>query len=97
MKNVRRGFSLIELIVVIGIIVLLAAILAPMLEKGREQAIQVKCGNNLRQIGAGLSMYANDNGGAYPRTTYVAGAAAVAGTNASAVEPFGTGGRRLTT
>jgi prepilin-type N-terminal cleavage/methylation domain-containing protein len=92
MKNRQTGFTLIELLVVIGIIVLLAAFLLPMLERGREQAVQVKCASNLQQIGAAIAMYANSNNGAYPRTTYVPDAPIVAGTNPDAPEPFASGG-----
>jgi prepilin-type N-terminal cleavage/methylation domain-containing protein/prepilin-type processing-associated H-X9-DG protein len=93
MRNkIGRGFSLIELVIVIGIIALLAAILAPMLEHGREQAIQVKCASNLQQIGAALSMYSNANNGAYPRTIYLPDAPLAYGTGQDALDPFVSGG-----
>lgn len=65
---VRRppAFTLIELLVVISIIALMVAILLPALTKAREQAKQIKCLSNTRQIVIGLASYAMDNDGLYP-------------------------------
>ena len=59
----RSAFSLIELIVVIGIIAVLIALLLPALHKSRQQALSVQCKSNLHQIGQMLIIYANNNQG----------------------------------
>lgn len=58
-----RGFSLIELLVVIGIIAVLLGILLPTLQGARKQALSLKCKANLQQIGQALLIYANNNQG----------------------------------
>jgi prepilin-type N-terminal cleavage/methylation domain-containing protein len=59
--NIRpsRGFTLIELLVVIAIIAVLAGLILPILARARESARRTSCASNLKQIGAGLNMYAD--------------------------------------
>ena len=63
----RGAFSLVELLVVIGIIGVLLALLRPALARARQQANSVKCQSNLRQIGLALQIYSeNYKGWLYP-------------------------------
>ncbi len=69
MKQARLGFSLVELLVVIGIISLLAGIAAPIAYKLREEGKRTQCTNNLRQLGNALMAYIDDNRGRLPQQT----------------------------
>ena len=66
MKRRRDGFVLIELLVVVAIIGILAAILLPALARSREAARRTACLSNLSQIGVAMFMYAEENDGKLP-------------------------------
>jgi len=62
----RKGFTLIELMIVIAIIAILAAILVPNFIRARAQGQLTACKSNLKNIGTALEMYSTDNSGHYP-------------------------------
>ncbi|MFT3785379.1 MAG: prepilin-type N-terminal cleavage/methylation domain-containing protein [Tepidisphaeraceae bacterium] len=81
-RSRRSGFTLVELLVVIGIIALLISILLPSLSKARNQANLVKCGSNLRELGNALRLYATANRDACP-IGFLAGGVGTSGTGTS--------------
>jgi len=71
MERTRRtGFTLVELLVVIGIIAILIALLLPTLAKAREQANRTACLSNLRQLSVAAVRYAHENRGMLPIEAY---------------------------
>jgi prepilin-type N-terminal cleavage/methylation domain-containing protein/prepilin-type processing-associated H-X9-DG protein len=62
----QDGFTLIELLVVVAIVSILAALLLPALQGAKNQAKVAKCLSNLKQIGLGIHLYAEDNRGSLP-------------------------------
>ena len=69
-RSPRAGFTLVELLVVIGIISVLISILLPSLNKARSTARKIACQSNLRQMGLATTFYTNDNKGFFPMPDY---------------------------
>jgi prepilin-type N-terminal cleavage/methylation domain-containing protein/prepilin-type processing-associated H-X9-DG protein len=69
-KNFRKAFTLIEILVVVAIIALLAAILFPVFARARENARRASCMSNLKQLGLGLMQYIQDYDGTYPSVCF---------------------------
>lgn len=65
-RSRKLAFTLIELLTVITVIAILAAILIPVVGNVRQKADEATCLNNLRQIGAGIGLYQSDHKGAFP-------------------------------
>ena len=63
-----RGFTLVELLIVVGIITVLLALLMPAVRRARESAQRAACASNLRQLAAGVHAYAIDNDGQIPQS-----------------------------
>lgn len=86
----RSGFTWIDLLVVVGLIPLLLAFFISCERRQRVGSSRVNCAGNLRQIGQAILLYANDNGGAFPRTIASKGEEVwpVVGTGAAHKDPF---------
>lgn len=66
----KRAFTLVELLVVIAVIALLLAVILPSLQRAKEQARQIYCKNNLRQMAHAALVYATNHDGYYPISRY---------------------------
>jgi prepilin-type N-terminal cleavage/methylation domain-containing protein/prepilin-type processing-associated H-X9-DG protein len=69
-KTASKGFTLIEILVVIAIIGILSGILITALRGSRENALRAKATSDLRQVYTAITLYANDNGGRLPGPSY---------------------------
>lgn len=73
-RSLRLGFTLIELLASLAVIVLLLGILVPAMGGVRGRAAETSCASRMREIGKGIILYAQENGGEYPRSFHSAGA-----------------------
>lgn len=93
-QSSRRGFTLIEILVTIGIIILLAGLTFPVFSRVREGGRRTSCSNNLRQLGLAFRQYVQDNSGRYPLTgaftLWGTGGHWVAGTNGKNIASLST-------
>jgi prepilin-type N-terminal cleavage/methylation domain-containing protein/prepilin-type processing-associated H-X9-DG protein len=78
MRKRNGAFTLVELLVVIGIIALLISILLPALNRARENANRVSCSSNLRQVANAIFMYTGENRGWFPNIAVFGGPGAAA-------------------
>jgi prepilin-type N-terminal cleavage/methylation domain-containing protein len=85
----RSGFTLVELLVVIGIIALLIAILLPALRKARDAANRTGCMSNLRQLAFAFQMYLDENKGRWPAGSTFQRTGQAPAINASITPPYG--------
>jgi prepilin-type N-terminal cleavage/methylation domain-containing protein/prepilin-type processing-associated H-X9-DG protein len=90
----RRGFTLVELLVVLFVCLFLLGMIVACNDRSRVASNGVKCASNLRQIGQAILLYSNENRGAYPKTRATSGMVVTPtwGTGVTASNPFADDG-----
>src|SRR5687768_6464058 len=86
----RRGFSFVELLVLVGILVILVSIFLPYVSKVREANRRTRCAENLIAIGLALTQYAQANSSNYPRVRTATAPAPAPASNSPATQPATT-------
>ena len=75
----RAGFTLIDLLVSLAVMALIIGLMLPAVSEVREASRRVVCASNLRQVGLGVTMYADEQGGSIPPTVFSSGLSTTAG------------------
>lgn len=89
----RRGLSIIDVLVAIGLVALIISIILPSINRMRERSGRQRCPSNLRQIGQAIYLYAKEKKGAFPRALFDgAGGPPTSYSGSSAANPFLAGG-----
>lgn len=88
----QRGLTYISLLVAMALLAFLIALFAQSSVRAREAANRMRCARQLKALGSAIQLYANENKGEFPRTTFIPDATISTYTASAALDPFGPGG-----